>query len=159
MEQKVNDVSREKTSDDDYVHGNIFSRLYYGEYSLVVAYWLYGTFASIVISVTLNTIGGSLDRARGERDFFRAEYESPMELFLRACLENGFAIAGIVVLLLLFTYTYMQAIGQWRSASKYRGPKFWAIVAKIFSLIVLSFTAVEFWYCISIIVKNTQNTL
>ncbi|WP_320170904.1 hypothetical protein [Maridesulfovibrio sp.] len=76
--------------------------LYNGELSLPVTYWVFGIVPSLIINALSKTI--ILNVSYGAYLFF---------------------------MLASATYTYFIGVGTWRSATKYNGPRFWAILAKI----------------------------
>ena len=78
-----------------------FSKLIHGDYGLAKTYWLFGVLGSTVLSVFL---------------------------MLSAVLAAELVIALYLVAL---SYAVVVLIGTWRAASRYQGPKHWAILAKL----------------------------
>lgn len=74
-----------------------------GETSLPVAYWVHGYLTPIGVGVVLSLMGFTLEAGTITAKFF------------------------LMVLLALWVFW---SVGTWRSASKYQGPKAWAILAK-----------------------------
>jgi len=102
--------------------------LWRGDVPLVQTYWLYGVLVGIAFAVV----------------FFGIEY-------LTTGLAEGFGPIFILgMMLLYFLYTAFINVAIWRSAGKYKGPKRWAILAKI--MVIISWIALirEAWQIYSI---------
>jgi hypothetical protein len=82
-------------------HRPFFSKLMHGDYGLAKTYWLFGVLGSTVLGAILALAGG---------------------------LAEEFSLALIIVAL---SYSAVVLIGTWRAASRYLGPKHWAVLAKL----------------------------
>ena len=82
-------------------NANFFAKFWNGDLSLPMSYWLVG----VVFSVVVGFVIGAIVIAAG----------------LHEDAMFGFLIPWYI-------YT---TVGIWRSSDKYKGPKFWAILAKI----------------------------
>ena len=97
--------------------------LWRGDVPLVKAYWLYGVVVGICVAII----------------FVYIDYMS-------TGMSTGFGPVFLLALMLsYFLYTSFINVAIWRSAGKYRGPKRWAILARI--MVVVSWTALlwEAW--------------
>ena len=102
---------------------NLVIDLWRGDISLAKTYWLFGVVVGICFAITFAFI----------------EFQS-------SGLSEGFGPVVIIGLILFyFIYAIFINIAIWRSASKYQGPKRWAILAKI--MVIISWGALirEAW--------------
>jgi hypothetical protein len=89
---------------------------------LVKAYWLYGVLGGLLLSLPLEML-----------NYYSGVPGYP---------ENGtMANFTIILLYIVFCYVYVIfiSVAIWRSAKKYRGPIYWAILAK--GMVILGITA------------------
>lgn len=86
-----------------------FRKLYWGEYSLPRTFWIYSFLCQLVFALLFSL------------------------LVLGAAVAGsvGLLLLCIVLYLLLLAYAVVCCFGIWRSATKYQGPKLWAMLAKI----------------------------
>ena len=90
---------------------NVFSRLVDGDYGLAKTYWLFGVLVNVVFNVLFKVIESTAS--------------NPRQALAQMLILTSIGVAyGVVVI-----------IGTWRASSKYQGPKFWAILAKIMVVI------------------------
>ena len=102
--------------------------LWHGDVPLVLTYWVYGFVVGIAFAMA----------------FFAIDY------FITG-LDEGFGPMFILGLMLVyFVYTAFINIAIWRSASKYRGRKLWAVLAKIMVLVSWAALIREAWQIYSI---------
>ncbi|MBO4316890.1 MAG: zinc ribbon domain-containing protein [Mailhella sp.] len=90
------------------------SKFWNGDYSLPMMYWGYGVFLQFVVFICFLVVIGPISTGSSS--------------------DNAALIAGIAVLagmLIYCVYCVLWSVGTWRSASKYSGPHFWAVLAKI----------------------------
>ena len=80
---------------------NYFMKFFDGELSLPHSYWLVGIVYSIVVGI------------------------------LAAVIILSFSLPDKTLSVLVLPWIIFISIGIWRSSDKYKGPKFWAILAKI----------------------------
>ena len=80
---------------------NYFMKFFDGELSLPHSYWLVGIVYSIVVGI------------------------------LAAIIILSFSLPDKTLNVLVLPWIIFISIGIWRSSDKYKGPKFWAILAKI----------------------------
>jgi hypothetical protein len=103
--------------------------LWQGDVPLVKAYWLFGVLVGIGFAIVFGYI----------------EYQSEG-------LSEGFGPAFIIGLMLFyFVYVIFRNISIWRSANKYRGPKRWAILAKMMVLVSWAALIREAWEIYSVV--------
>jgi len=103
--------------------------LWRGDVPLAKAYWLFGVVVGIGFAIAFAVI----------------EYQS-------SGLSEGIGPAFIIGLMLsYFVYVIFINIAIWRSASKYKGPKRWAILAKV--MVIVSWAALirEAWQIYSVV--------
>jgi len=102
--------------------------LWRGDVPLVLTYWMYGFVVGVAFAMA----------------FFAIDY-------LVTGLAEGFGPMFILGLMLVyFVYTAFINVAIWRSASKYRGRKLWAILAKIMVLVSWAALIREAWQIYSI---------
>ena len=105
------------------VSTSLIGDLWRGDIPLVKTYWLFGVLIGICFAMV----------------FFFIEY-------LTTGLSEGFGPVFILgMMLLYFIYTGFINIAIWRSASKYRGPRRWSILAKIMVLVSWAALIHEAW--------------
>ena len=103
--------------------------LWRGDVSLAKTYWLFG----VVVGVCYAMV------------FAYIEYQS-------SGLSEGLGPAFIIALMLsYFIYAIFINIAIWRSANKYRGPKHWAILAKVMVLVSWAALIKEAWQLYSVV--------
>lgn len=107
IEQSINNTTSTTVNSLDSVKKEgFFTKLIQGDYSLASTFWLYGLLAFLVLSA----IGAFLVKEIGR--------------------SGGFAIC-IGFGMFKLAYVICVYIGTWRAATKYQGPKAWAVIAKI----------------------------
>jgi hypothetical protein len=90
---------------------NVFSKLLDGDYGLAKTYWLFGVLVNVGFNILFKVVEST------------ASY--PRQALAQILILTSISVAyGIVVI-----------IGTWRASSKYQGPKFWAVLAKIMVVI------------------------
>lgn len=104
---------------------NFILRLFRGDVSLFITYWLFG--------VVIGGIGGKLALFALERNY--------SELNVIPGNRKYFILGAIAILL----YSLFVMVAIWRSASKYQGDKVWAYLAKIIVVGNLVFIGYSFW--------------
>ena len=92
--------------------GNFILKLYRGELSLWVAYWVLGWGSVVLISSAMPIVEGVIDRAT-------------------ATSSLGLQIVLMLVCGIVFAFEAIVAIGIWRSAGKYQGSLLWASLARL----------------------------
>ena len=92
--------------------GNFILKLYRGELSLWVAYWVFGWGSMILISSAMPIVEEVIDRVT-------ATGSPSLQIVLML-------VCGIV-----FAFEVVVAIGIWRSAGKYRGSLLWSSLARL----------------------------
>lgn len=103
--------------------------LWRGDVSLVKTYWLFGVLVGVCYFMV----------------FAYIEYQS-------SGLSEGLGPAFIIGLMVsYFLYVMFINIAIWRSASKYRGPKYWAILAKVMVLVSWAALIREAWELYSVV--------
>jgi len=111
------------------VKTNLVLDLWRGDVPLVKAYWLFGVVVGICFAITFAFI----------------EYQS-------AGLSEGFGPVFIISLIMLyFVYVAFINVAIWRSANKYKGPKRWAILAKVMVLVSWAALIREAWEIYSVV--------
>ena len=98
----------------------MISKFWNGDYPLVKMYWVYGILLPLAVAICF--FGVLLAIGRGG-------YSSSTSLYV--------GIAVLAIAILSFIYGILWSVGTWRSASKYTGPRIWAILAKI--MVVIGF--------------------
>jgi len=97
--------------------------LWQGDVPLVKTFWLFGVVVGVGFAIV----------------FAYIEYQSEG-------LSEGFGFAYIIgSRLFCFVYVVFINIAIWRSANKYRGPKWWAILAKVMVVVIWSALIRETW--------------
>ena len=103
--------------------------LWRGNVSLAKTYWLFGVVVGVCYAIV----------------FAYIDYQS-------SGLSEGLGPAFIIALMLsYFLYVIFINIAIWRSASKYRGPRHWAILAKVMVLVSWAALIREAWQLYSIV--------
>jgi len=111
------------------VKTNLVLDLWRGDVPLVKAYWLFGVVVVICFAITFAFI----------------EYQS-------AGLSEGLGPVFIISLIMLyFVYVAFINVAIWRSANKYKGPKRWAILAKVMVLVSWAALIREAWEIYSVV--------
>ncbi len=114
-------VTEEKT--------NLVLDLWRGDVPLVKTYWLFGVVVGICFAITFAFI----------------EYQSEG-------LSEGFGPLFIIGLIVLyFVYVAFINVAIWRSSNKYKGPKQWAILAKVMVIVSWSALVREAWEIYSVV--------
>jgi len=114
-------VTEEKTS--------LVLDLWRGDVPLVKTYWLFGVVVGICFAITFAFI----------------EYQSEG-------LSEGFGPLFIIGLIVLyFVYVAFINVAIWRSSNKYKGPKRWAILAKVMVIVSWSALIREAWEIYSVV--------
>lgn len=114
-------VTEEKTS--------LVLDLWRGDVPLVKTYWLFGVVVGICFAITFAFI----------------EYQSEG-------LSEGFGPLFIIGLIVLyFVYVAFINVAIWRSSNKYKGPRQWAILAKVMVIVSWSALIREAWEIYSVV--------
>lgn len=108
-------------------------RLWNGDFSLTVSFWLFGILLSpisVVLDITPNRLLVSLLYFIWERVFVISGLSRGLDLIATA----------LIALLITLVYQAIWLIGTWRSSVKYTGNKLWKYSARVwlaFELIML----------------------
>jgi len=103
--------------------------LWRGDVSLAKTYWLFGVVVGVCYAIV----------------FAYIEYQS------RGLSEGLGPVFIIALRLSCFLYAMFINIAIWRSANKYRGPKQWAILAKVMVLVSWAALIKETWQLYSVV--------
>ena len=110
---------------------NFLSKLYRGEYSLPMTFWVYGTLYQILIgAILIATIYFGI----ASIDTTGIDYTQPdkakiiEEVFDR--MHLGYLLAILFEIFFLVIYTLIVTIGLWRSPSN-RDGWFWSLIVKL----------------------------
>ena len=103
--------------------------LWRGNVSLAKTYWLFGVVVGVCYAIV----------------FAYIEYQS------RGLSEGLGPVFIIALRLSCFLYAMFINIAIWRSANKYRGPKHWAVVAKVIVLVIWAALIREAWKLYSVV--------
>lgn len=123
------DVTRQIRGGDREPTTHLVRALWRGDLSLVKTYWLFGVLVGVCYFMV----------------FAYIEYQS-------SGLSEGLGPAFIIGLMVsYFLYVMFINIAIWRSASKYRGPKYWAILAKVMVLVSWAALIREAWELYSVV--------
>ncbi len=95
----------------------MIGKLWRGEYSLVISYWLFGVLGSYVLVVILGVVVALTP-----------------SLGLAAAVWAGF-----------LAYVVLTSVGIWRAAGKYTGPALWGFLARLAVVLGAISVAVESW--------------
>lgn len=101
------------------VHNNFFARLYYGELSLPVTFWVFGVLLATLFNICLTALLYILFLDPDASDFI-----APLG-------GLGSMLVILAISLSALAYTFVVLVGQWRAATQYKGRKLWAILVKI----------------------------
>ena len=110
---------------------NFLSKLYRGEYSLPMTFWVYGTLYQILIGAIMIA---TIYFAVASIDTTGIDYTQPdkakiiEEVFDR--MHLGYLLAILFEIFFLVIYTLIVTIGLWRSASN-RDGWFWSLIVKL----------------------------
>ena len=91
--------------DEDEEKFPFFLRLARGDFGLARTYWLFGVLAGCVVSLVAQTVDRTLDAYNA-------------------------VVAVVAIGLVHVPYQIVVAIGVWRAAGAYRGPRLWGVLAK-----------------------------
>ena len=107
----------------------VLSRLWRGEYPLWKTFWLF----SVLVNFCLVMFFAYFDYLTVAMPLWFARMARSIIDVIGVSAWVGFfvVLAGLV-----FIYSFVVLVGLWRSASKYTGPKVWAVLAKV--IVVLS---------------------
>lgn len=111
------------------VNTNLVLDLWRGDVPLVKSYWLFGVVVGICFAITFAFI----------------EYQGEG-------LSEGFGPLFIIGLIVVyFVYVAFINVAIWRSSNKYKGPRHWAILAKV--MVIVSWGALirEAWEIYSVV--------
>jgi hypothetical protein len=95
---------------------NTMRRLWNGELSLPVAFWIGGVAVLIVVVFVLPTF----------------------LLALGTVAATEFLVISVGIAIVAAAYQVLATVGTWRSARRYAGPRAWAVLARVFSLLSLA---------------------
>lgn len=118
------------------VHTNIFIRLYRGEYSLPITFWIFSVLGVPIFACILLNI-------------FRIITELlPYQYSIKLSI-SVLAITICASFLLICVYCYIIIVGQWRAAHKYTGKRYFAIAVRV----MVVFQVLFFLMCFNLILS------
>jgi len=103
-----------------------FSKLINGDYGLAQTYWFYG----FVINLLFNVL---------------------LVLFSKTIPDRNLVLITLIISII---WNFLVLIGIWRAAGKYKGPKIWAILARIVVIIGLSILVLIILNLLSFIIRG-----
>lgn len=110
--QNLEPIQNPTANNDNKEHVNkrrkfFLTKLWHGEYSLPVTFWVFG----ILVSMALKSLIVFIKRTP-----IVVEIKRP---------------TAVIIFIIMCCYEICLNIGTWRAANKYNGPKIWNILAKI----------------------------
>ena len=110
---------------------NFLSKLYRGEYSLPMTFWVYGTLYQILIgAIMIATIYfGVMSIDTTGIDYTQPDKQKIIDEVIER-MHLGYLLAILFEIFFLLIYTLIVTIGLWRSASN-RDGWFWSLIVKL----------------------------
>lgn len=100
-------------------HMSFIGKLWRGEYGLAGTFWLWGLVYVLLIALAMLLV---------------------FSYALRAAYDPSFGTAAFVVLAMLVVvwgYSIVWAVGLWRAAFAYNGPRLWSVLACLVSVLII----------------------
>lgn len=112
--------SRYSNDDKEEVNSNIFLRMFRGELSLPVSYWVFGVLGSFIWNFIFHFMLG----------LFEEEHQLAV-YFIESYGMIGYKVLFSFIFISCLFYFAAVYVGQWRCAERYKGGKIWPVLVKI----------------------------
>lgn len=111
-------------------HKNCILRLYYGEYSLPVTFWVWGALIPAVLHLVVYCVG-----------YILFVEPSPVSDYVLKALGPPKLIKILIwVYTFASVYTAIVLVGEWRAAKKFKGLQLWAVLVRIGVILVVAYS-------------------